>query len=65
MHSEGLISDTRALEEVRRLSATAGIFSTVDQADVDALKMADVPVPTPDENNALKQPGNGNAAGTA
>ena len=56
VHSEGLISDTRALEEVRRLSATAGIFSTVDQADVDALKMADVPVPTPDENNALKQP---------
>ena len=56
VHSEGLISDNRALEEVRRLSATTGIFSTVDQADVDALKMADVPVPTPDENNALNQP---------
>ena len=56
VHSEGLISDNRALEEVRRLSAITGIFSTVDQADVDALKMADVPVPTPDENNALNQP---------
>lgn len=56
VHSEGLISDTRALEEVRRLSETTGIFSTVDQSDVDALKTADVPAPTPEENNALNQP---------
>ena len=57
VRDSGLISDTRALEEIRRLSETTGLFATVDDADVEALKAADVPPPSPDENDVLNPDG--------
>lgn len=55
-----LISDARALEEIRRLSETTGLFGTVDEADIDALKTPDLPAmddPTAgDMNNGPIQP---------
>lgn len=54
----GLISDARALEEVRRLAETTGLFTTITDADIQALNIPDVPA-APDPAALLAPTGEG------